>query len=220
MDLSVLIPWRSDQGQRERVLRSLMPAWRRIGAQVCIGLDSGEGPFNCAQALNNAYRQARYEHLVMFGADCVPDLEVLTEAERRLKTGEPWFPLFDSVGYYSKDSSARIMSGEPCHDFSFESSVPFCTGVLAVSRHAMTEIGGMDERFVGWGMEDTAFRRSLMNVHGDRSAIRATLRCLWHEDGGRGQASAENWRLIREYEALGDSYEDTARYLRERGSFL
>lgn len=219
MDLSVLIPWRSDRGQRERVLRALMPQWRQTGAQICIGLDSGEGPFNCAQALNNAYRQATSENLVMFGADCAPDQEILDEAVRRLKTGEPWFPLCDSVGYYSEESSARIMSGEPYHDFPFESTVPFCTGVLAVSRSAMEVSGGLDERFLGWGMEDAAFRRVLMNMYGDRAAIPIKLRCLWHEESARGNASNFNWSLIREYETL-TTYWETNEYLDQRGSFL
>jgi hypothetical protein len=219
VDLSVLIPWRSDKGQRERVLRSFMPQWRQTGAQICIGLDSGEGPFNCAQALNNAYRQATSENLVMFGADCVPDREILDEAVRRLKTGEPWFPLGDSVGYYSEANSARIMSGEPYHDFAYEDTVPFCTGVLAVSRSAMKVTGGVDERFIGWGMEDAAFRRVLMNMYGDRPAIPLKVRCLWHETSTRGRTSTSNWDLIREYELL-TGYVDTNGYLERRGSFL
>lgn len=218
MDISVLIPWRTDHGPREAVWSWLEPQWLATGAEIITASDNTEGPFNFSRACNRAFRAATNSKILIFGADQIPDLGVLDSAAKRLDS-EPWFPLFERTAYYSSETSARLLAGEPCHDDPFEHLVPFCTGVLAVSSLAYRAMGGMDERFAGWGMEDSAFRRALFNVYGDRAPFPATLRCLWHPEGDRGHASAENWRLIREYEAL-TSYLDTRQYLAERGSFL
>jgi hypothetical protein len=218
MDVSVLIPWRSDHGPREEVWRWLEPQWLATGAEIITAEDATEGPFNFSRACNRAFSAASHTNLLIFGADQIPDIGVMQSAASRLNS-EPWFPLFEQTTYYSKDSSARIMSGKPCHDEPFEHVVPFCTGVLAVSSLAYKASGGMDERFSGWGMEDSAFRRTLFNLYGDRWAFPASLRCLWHPEGERGRSSENNWKLIREYEAL-NGYLDTKQYLAERGSFL
>lgn len=218
MDVSVLIPWRTDHGPREEVWRWLEPQWLATGAEIITAEDATEGPFNFSRACNRAFSAASHSKLLIFGADQIPDLGVMSSAVARLDS-EPWFPLFEQTAYYSSETSARLLAGEPCHDDPFEHLVPFCTGVLAVSSLAFKALGGMDERFRGWGMEDSAFRRALFNIYGDRAAFPATLRCLWHPEGDRGNSSAENWRLIREYEAL-TGYLDTRQYLAERGSFL
>lgn len=219
MDVSVLIPWRTDHGPRQSALDFLLPLWEETGAEICIGEDPGPGPFNCSRAQNRAFRVATHDKLVMFGADQLPDHAALKAAEVRLDS-EPWFPLFDQTSYYSADSTARILSGKPLQVEPFEHLVPFCTGVVALSRASYLEVGGMDERFAGWGMEDAAFRQTLFNVFGGSMPYPATLRCLWHPEGDRGKASDQNWNLIREYEALGADRARTVAYLEERGRFV
>lgn len=219
MDISVLIPWRTDNGPRQEALDFILPMWDELGVEVCIGEDDPDGPFNCARSQNRAFRKATGDNLVMFGADCIPTLTALSGVEAGLQR-YPWFPLYGQTGYYSKDSTAKILRSEkPYQGEPFEHLVPFCTGVIALSRSAYEETGGMDERFAGWGMEDAAFRRTLYLLFGDGPASQETLACLWHEESARGNSSENNWALVREYEAL-TSVRDTGAYLRRRGSFL
>jgi hypothetical protein len=218
-DLSVLIPWRTDNGPRQAALDYILPLWRATGAEVCIGQDDPDGPFNCARAQNRAFRKATRDKLVMFGADCVPDFDVLTVASRMLERS-PWLPLFQATGYYSRDATAKILrSEEPLHVAPFEHLVPFCTGVVGLSRAAYLGVGGMDERFAGWGMEDAAFRRALYVKYGDQVPLPFTLQCLWHEESARGHSSERNWELIREYEAI-HTVDELDTYLTDRGSFV
>lgn len=213
MDLSVLLPWRPDGGQRDDVFRHLVPLWRATGAQVCIGTDSGEGPFNCAQAQNNAFRQATSDHLVMYGADQLPDAAALDAG----LTVDTWRPLYATTSYYSRYDTLTILRGEaPGADY--EHVVPFCTGVVALSRQAYLETGGMDERFAGWGAEDAAFRRTLAVLYGEQRPALPTLRCLWHAGEHRRLGDA-NRRLAEEYDDIANA--DTMRsYLTTRGSFV
>lgn len=217
MDLSVLIPWRSDFDQRERVFQHVLknPAWS--GAEICIGTDTGSGPFNCAMAINDAFRQATSDNLAMFGADCIPDPYVIQNAPIRLQT-EHWFPLFSATGYYSKEASARIMSGEPYQEFPFEVQYPYCEGLLGLTREAYHRSGGMDERFVGWGAEDSAFRHTLWRLYGEAAAFPATLGCLWHREDHRILGPA-NRALVDSYNRMDNASEMEA-FLAERGSFV
>jgi hypothetical protein len=218
VDVSILIPWRSDHGPREEAFNFLLPLWHATGAEIITASDDREGPFNFSRACNRAFSAATNSKVLIFGADQIPDLGVIRSAAQRLDS-EPWFPLFERTTYYSRESTARIISGEPYHVEPFEHVVPFCTGVLAVSSRAYNTLGGMDERFAGWGMEDSAFRHALFQVFGSRPAYPASLHCLWHPEGQRGQASENNWKLIREYEACTD-YLSMREYIAQRGSFL
>lgn len=219
MNISVLIPWRTDHGPRAEAFEYLLPRWVSTGVDVCVGEDDPAGPFNFSRACNRAFRTARYDKLAIYGADCVPDLGALSEAEDLLER-YPWLPLYQQTGYYSRGSTAKILrSEEPCHVFPFEHLVPFCTGVMAVSRAAYIESGGMDERFAGWGMEDAAFRHTLHRLYPDVPSLTGTLACLWHDESERGRASQANWDLVRSYEAVQDR-PGMETYLRERGSFL
>lgn len=217
MDVSILIPWRPDGGQRDRVFEYLLPLWEQTGAQVCVGEDDPTGPFNCARAQNRAFRLAKHDKLVMFGADQLPELTVLTQACDRLDN-EPWFPLFNRTAYYSKDSSARIMSGKPCQDEPFEEQYPYCEGVLALTRTAYHRTGGMDERFSGWGAEDSAFRHTLYKLYGDPAPFEATLRCLWHS-GEHRVLGPQNRALVDAYNAC-TNVSEIEQHLAQRGSFL
>lgn len=220
MKLSVLIPWRPDHASRSRAFSYLLPLWESTGADICIGTEDGEGPFNCAQAQNDAFQKAKHDNIVMFGADCMPDLGVLQSACRRLESGEPWFPLFEDTGYYTCDSTERIISGRSAYfDEPLGEYVPFCTGVVGLTRATYHETGGMDERFAGWGMEDAAFRHTLNALYPNPPAFPARLLCLWHYEGDRGNASQNNWDLIREYEER-PQREDMQLYLAERGRYV
>lgn len=217
MDISVLIPWRTDNGPRQEALDYLLPKWRETGAEICIGVDPGEGPFNCSRAQNRAFRLASHNKLVMYGADQLPDLDVLLDASARLDK-EPWLPLYNKTGYYSRGTTARLLAGEPLHAAPLEYVLPFCTGLVGLSRDAYRAVGGMDERFEGWGYEDAAFRLSLECTFGFPESLDHTLRCLWHETGHRIEQSPNQVLMIKYLEAANGI--GFAEFLKERGSFL
>lgn len=217
MDVSVLIPWRTDNGIRARNFEYVLRMWKQTGAQICIGEDDPEGPFNCSRAQNRAFKQAERNHLVMIGADTLPpDLGFIWERFRH--HDEDWFPIFSETAYYSRESTERILAGAFRAVEPYDYVLPFCTGPVALTRDAYLATGGMDERFSGWGYEDAAFRQTLAGLFGAPPAIPATCRCLWHETDHR-IAVSPNEVLMREYTPLTDPVKTRA-YLDQRGSFL
>jgi hypothetical protein len=218
MDLSVLIPWRSDNGPRQAAFDYLIPRWEATGVQVCVGQDDPDGPFNCARAQNRAFRQAKQDRLIMFGADQIPPTpSELFDMVVALSI-YPWAPLMAETGYYSRESTGRILAGADPFAEPLEYTLPFCTGVIGVTRHAYESAGGMDERFSGWGYEDAAFRQTLAGLFGAPPALPYTLRCLWHETDHR-IAVSPNEVLMRDYIPLTEPV-STRAYLDDRGTFV
>jgi hypothetical protein len=218
MKVSILIPWRTDHGSRAAAFEYLLPRWEATGADVCVGEDDPTGPFNCSRAQNRAFRKAKHDRLLMFGADQIPPIRTeLLDAMLSL-SAEPWIPIMAQTGYYSRESTGRILAGADPFAEPLEYTLPFCTGVIGVTRHAYESAGGMDERFSGWGYEDAAFRQTLAGLFGAPPALGNTLRCLWHETDHR-KAVSPNEVLMRDYTPLTEPV-STRAYLDQRGSFL
>ena len=217
MDVSVLIPWRGGDPQRERVFEYVLRAWRGLPVQVCVGEDDAGGPFNCSRAQNRAFKQAEHDYLIMVGADTLPP-DVSFIRERFQHHDEDWFPIFSETAYYSEEATDRILTGANPAGEAFSYVLPFCTGPVAVRRDAYVASGGMDERFSGWGYEDAAFRQTLAGLFGAPPAVPATCRCLHHQTDHR-IAVSPNEVLMRDYTPLTEPV-STRAYLENRGSFL
>lgn len=229
MDVSVLIPWRGGDPQRERIFAYVLDQWVQYPVQVCVGEDDPSGPFNCSRAQNRAFKQAEHDYLLMIGADTLPpslaDISAVWECLqdpapqwRYTRSGHGWLPLFAETAYYSEESTNRILSGADPAGEPFDYVLPFCTGPVALTRDAYVATGGMDERFSGWGYEDAAFRQTLAGLFGAPPAMPSTARCLWHEVGHRNAVSP-NEVLMRDYTPLTEPV-STRAYLDQRGSFL
>lgn len=148
-------------------------------------------PFSVARALNDAARHAHGEHFLLFGADHVPDPKALEWATHQLR-GYAFARIYDRVAYATEAATRLILHGTAlppdAADWN-EVSAP-CPGVLGVRRDAFESAGGLDERFEGWGYEDTAFLETLQRTH--TNGLRGTmgpsgyvLRELWHGGGAR-----------------------------------
>lgn len=205
-NVSVLVPWRGGDPQRERVWEFIKKQWEDIGIELCVGVDDPGAPFNCSRALNRAFNLATKDVVMIFGADCLPNLSAMADAYDILTNGgQQWIPLFDRTEYFNEYATQEIMRGMPMVIQTTDPNlaVPFQTGVLAMRREAYKEAGGSDERFSGWGGEDSAFRLSLYRLYGEVPPLPYTLRCLWH-DGSHRVLPQHNLELCWEYEAVSD----------------
>lgn len=192
MKISVLIPFGADDSaagqQRAKVFRWVQRRWDALQTQglideVIIGTDPAFGdavysvrfgfrgepqPFSVSRALNDAAKHARGDVFLLFGADHVPDPAAVTWAVGMLAV-HPWVRLHDHVLYADAQLTASILAdpfgnGElyPHHAGWTRHNAP-CPGVLALTRAAFESAGGLDERFQGWGYEDTEFLTRLAN---------------------------------------------------------
>jgi hypothetical protein len=196
--ISVLIPFRGDGAQRDRLWAHCRNLWAQLPVELVVGEDSGDAPFNVSRAFNDAASRASGDIFMLYGADQLPDLDRILWASEQLET-HAWCALYAGTGAYSQASTEALLNGYGWDRAVFDQWAPFCTGILAVTRETWADVNGMDERFFGWGCEDVALRVALTTLHGDTPEPSGNLRCLWHPAASRERFDA-NAAMIGAYD--------------------
>lgn len=192
--ISVLVPYRGDGGWRDRVWNHCKSLWDDLPYELVIGEDPGTGPFSVARAFNDAAARATGDVFVLYGADQLPDADRIEWAVAQLTTRQ-WAALYANTAGYGEKSTALILAGADPRSVPLGTPVPFCTGILAVRRDSWIRF---DERFTGWGCEDTAHRMALEALYGMSPEPTGTLRCLYHPAASREHFN-QNATLVGEY---------------------
>lgn len=216
MKLSVLVPFGADdtiEGKwRRQVWEYLRHQWEEFPTlELVVGEDCLFGghdrdwgrapepiPFSVSRALNDAAERATGDAFLLFGADHMPDRFVLDFAREQLLR-HSWVRLYDRIAYLSHSATHLLLNHSQVDAKEWHPISAPCDGVLAVRRSAWEQVSGMDERYEGWGYEDTDLLHRLQaHVPGGRmEASGRYLRELWH-DGGKRDLTGPNAALFRE----------------------
>ena len=223
MDVSVLVPWRSEDPQRIKVWEYIKWEWSLLGVELCAASDGRDhGPFNTSKACNNAFKMSTRNWLVTTGADVIPDWGMISVGLHIAEmNGLRWVPLGNRTEYFNAEATERILQTKRWWDETPDPlyTVPFQTGIMLIRRDLYLETGGHDERFEGWGGEDAAFRRVTHVLGGESDPVPLSLRCLWHDPGRRGTMSKSNFALCHQYDNT-HTREDMLELINERGRYV
>jgi hypothetical protein len=201
MTISILIPWRTDNGQRQRVWDFLRPLWTKTDFEICIGEDDAAGPFNCSRALNRAAAQATGNVFVPMGADHYPNTTAVDSAARLAQRNAAWQPVFGGVYRLSQRGTDELLTvGQPSYSM-VEHIDTVCKGINAVTRGSWETVGGMDERYAGWGWEDDDLVRRLQRRYGSVTPPSIRVIALWHESAHQDLSYGNPNRRLFESEA-------------------
>jgi len=195
MTTSILIPFRGDGGTRDDLWNHLRPRWERMPYELVIGREQGHGPFNISQAFNDAASRATGDNFILFGADQLPYIDRIRWGIEHLEAGKPWVALFAETAGMTRTDTYAILNGYQPDKIPVTQVAPFCTAIVGVRRDKWIKF---DERFQGWGGEDTAHRLVLETLYGPSPEPTGRLHCLWHEAAPRTHTEA-NFALIGEY---------------------
>lgn len=203
----ILVPRRSDNGHRDVLWDWCRERWQAIlpDARIYEG-HHVEGPFNRSAAINLAAKLAdkdgRWDMALVIDADIfIRRSQVRKAIETARKTGKVtwahtrWRGLSEEwtkriVGPRNKRDLGPEIAGIDM-DVLVEKTNPISWSCcIAVPRAVWDKVGGFDERFVGWGFEDHAFRAVVCGLYG-WNRLAGDVYHLWHErtTDGSGRAS-------------------------------
>lgn len=211
-ELGIVIPYRNDYGYRERIINYNICRLRRLlpDAQIIVQ-DAKDSIFNRSQARNIGASKSYRKYLLLLDADTVFNVGQIVKGIEIIKAGvAPWVIAYQDYYSLTEAASMKLMNmDDPCIELGEPQAGEFMfklksfAGVLLMEKKVFDEVGGYDERFIGWGYEDNAFKDKMDTLHGSFQRVDGRAYHLWHprsEEENFGQPNIEaNEMLYNRY---------------------
>ncbi len=188
MTVSVVVPWRGDGAQRDRLWKWCRDRWeslRDLGVvDEIIECDSGQEPFTRGTSLNRGVERAAGDVLVLADADTFVD--EIAEALELLASGAPWVVAYGWQEYYRvspADTDAYLAYQLPTtlRPFRFLEQCVSRSGCNVLTREGFDRVNGFPETLRGWGYEDDCFVAAMDTLVGPHARTRGFAVQLYHE---------------------------------------
>jgi len=206
-EFSIIVPWRTDKGFRQTVWDWNKERWTTLfpEAEIIEG-DSGHVIFSRGASRNRAAERASEDLLVIVDADTAINSSAVEIALSNVKDHGGWVIPYGSDRYYNltAETTAELLRHDPAEPLEeprvWEHKLTSWCGVLVMARHAFDQAGRYDERFIGWGYEDNAFRAA-MDVRHPHTREDSFAVHLWHPESERFDQPYidHNRRLFAQY---------------------
>ena len=181
----VAIPYRPDFGHRDQLFTHLKDHyWNQIGFELLVGHNTS-GPFNRSKAINDAL-SGDWEVAVIADGDTWVPAKQLHRAILTARVTGRLVAAFDAVVEISRTCTMDILKGKTSLAGSFlcervrTRDMETQSSMLVIPRTLWDAVGGMDERFQGWGAEDNAFWKACTLHGGEPARISGNAYHLWH----------------------------------------
>ena len=190
--VAICIPWRPTP-ERQPLLDAVVVEYNRRGNTLPYVLADSDGPvFSRAQAINRAVNRAfadGHEVVVINDADTLCDPESLGVAVW-LTAGDKQsrLPYSKYILMTQGQTNLYLATGTVAGD----EYLGACSGVLVVHKDTWNELGGFDERYIGWGAEDVEFA-----IRHQFERIPGTCWGLYHTPDERGALTQANMDRLR-----------------------
>lgn len=201
----VVVPYRP-QPWRDQLWAFLRDNyWPRTGLTPILG-EHLDGPFNRAKAVNDALTGS-WDVAVIADSDTWVPVDQLKRAIHQARHTGRLCSALTSVVELSETCTRAVMAGAATFlDFGVEKirtrDLETQSSMIAIPRALWDDIGGMDERFQGWGGEDNAIWRAASILGGKPHRIPGNAYHLWHPTAKniKDPLYRANLRLWRRYE--------------------
>jgi hypothetical protein len=221
MSVSIVVPWRSEDPDRDRAWEWVRARYERLYPDWEIVTADCRGEWSKGRAVRTAVRKARGDILVVSDSDVVMRDEVLPEAVAHVEAGAPWAVPHGQVYRLNKAAVDKLYAGGPFPDEDWSRCIAYEWGKWFAERVKRVVPGGgitvlprktyakvpIDHRFLGWGGEDLAWGWALETLVGEPARLNQPMWHLYHARSytrfARGSDESED--LVTKYcEANGD----------------
>ena len=215
----VLVPRRADGGYRDQLWKWCAAYWQDcVPWPVYVGMENSDEPFNRSKAINIAAStiEEPWDVAAIIDADVYAPVMQMTMGAAIAANYGACIP-YRTLAMVDKQQTLDVLAGKvhhsqvkplrtfPSKDQPDRHSVG---GLMFVRRDYWDEVGGMDERFVGWGEEDRAFELVLRTMIGHMPRASGTAHSLWHPKPPDKNKSSATYRANA---ALYAEYQNCAR---------
>jgi glycosyltransferase involved in cell wall biosynthesis len=205
MRVSVLIPYKPDYGRRDDLWSYAQKRYALFMPyiEICVGRDDSV-PFCRSKAVNEAAKKATGDIFIIADTDVIfnPGLIIRLLA---VIDQHPWVVPFQNGYKLTRQKTDEIIARghQPViwvnpDDYEYIQPGP---GPLmnAMKRSCFEMIGGLDERFRGYGYEDMAMVMALETLCGHYFVMETEIFHLWHEPVDMKSISPNNTDLWMQY---------------------
>lgn len=231
MKFSAIIAYKPNDFYRKKNLAISRKRWEeKIPEVELIISTNNDEQFWKTKVINDAVKQATGDYFILADADIVFG-STLIDRIAAIATKHPWIIPWDtcyelsyqfSTQFYADDTfvlpkaltlgdlqpttinymNVKYLSNQYKNQYAVDGAY-----MNVISREAFAEIGGMDERFIGWGYEDLAMDAALKTLVGYPYRMDEPIFHLYHHrllgcDYPHFKANEELW--LRYQAALGD----------------
>lgn len=203
MNVVVLVPRRADGGRRDQVWEWVSNRWNteHPDYRVIEGHDNADPDhFNRSAAVNAAADVAgEWDVAIIADADSFVAPAQSIAAVEGASRGQFWLS-YDSFVYLNRKMSDWIMNGfngwwEEGAEWIMTGT---CSSQVVVNRDLWDEVGGFDDRFVGWGFEDIAFSHACQTFGDGIARVKGPAYHLHHPPSMENDHTDPCWQANRE----------------------
>ncbi len=219
--VSILVPFKGTSRSRRRIWKWLKKFYSHHFeldlrmAEIVVGKDRHgfRKPFSKTAAVNDAAQRANGKIFVILDADTVIDPEVIWECVARIGQAAAngynlWFVPYRRLFRLTEAATKIALAEDPHEPFIFTDPIShywvestegsahgshFGAMCQVMPRKAFFSVGGMDERFRGWGSEDVSFVRAVDTLWGRHKTTDNQILHLRHDRIGETHKDRK-WR--------------------------
>jgi GT2 family glycosyltransferase len=226
-DTVFLVPRRADNGRRDKIWEWVKNWWsERFDFPIYEG-HHNEGPFSRSAAVNTAARLAgNWKTAILLDSDVFVDVGQVKDGLELAKVSETLVHPFRSHHSLNQGGSDQIMNGFTGSWVRWiaRTQLDNISACVIVPRKVWDVVGGFDERFQGWGFEDSAFCAAADSYFGNHMRISGELWHLWHEKSpesdSRSPLLVANRTLMHRYNVAKQDPDEIKALLHEPGAPL
>lgn len=185
MKIGLVIPWR-EQESRIKPLEIVIDWYKTNLSDIEIFYSDRPGKYWQASASrNDGVKKAQEAHcdvIIINDADTLPEIEPLLEAIEQCQKDNVVHNPYRYCKYFDKDMTRKFFDGADIKLLKHTLYTEANGGIYVCTPEAWWSVGGMDEKFIQWGGEDSAFELAHTIIKGTKLIKHdGFIYCLGHD---------------------------------------